>query len=229
VRTLFHDNLHLLFLAITVLLVAGVSSTLTLPRLEDPRITNRNPLILTRAPGMSAERVESLITENIEDGLQEIAEIKHLDSTSRAGISIIAVELDDAVAEGENERIFSQIRDQLGDVEPELPEQAGSPLLDDERDPAAFTLIVALTWPLDAPPRMGLLTRLGERLADDLRNVPGTEIVRLYGEVDEEILVTLDHAEGVALGLTTERLASIIDAADSKVSAGTLRSAETDV
>ncbi|MEM9598058.1 MAG: hypothetical protein AAGD06_27590, partial [Acidobacteriota bacterium] len=45
--TLFFRNGHLLTLTILVVLVAGASAFSSLPRLEDPRITNRNPLIVT--------------------------------------------------------------------------------------------------------------------------------------------------------------------------------------
>ena len=55
--TLFFRNRHLLVLAIAIILVAGLSALLNLPRIEDPRITNRNPTILTLLPGASAARV----------------------------------------------------------------------------------------------------------------------------------------------------------------------------
>ena len=71
-RTLFFDNRYLLTLAILVIVVAGVSALVNLPRLEDPRITNRFPLVITPVPGASAERVESLVTEKLEEAFEEI-------------------------------------------------------------------------------------------------------------------------------------------------------------
>jgi len=227
VKSLFFDNRHLLFVAITIIAVAGLSAFITIARLEDPRITNRNPIVLTPVPGASADRVESLVTEKLEQALQEIPEIKNIESTSRSGISVLAIELQDDVTAGENDRIFSEIRDQLADAESQLPADAQPPELDDERDPAAFTLIVGLTWQRDTPPRMGMLTRLGEDLADRLRNLDGTEIVRLYGDVDEEVLVTIDQEAAASQGLTARQISAALDRADSKRSAGTLR-AEAD-
>ena len=61
--TAFLRNRYLLVLSLVVILVAGVSALLQLPRLEDPRIVNRNPLLVTLVPGASAERVEALVTE----------------------------------------------------------------------------------------------------------------------------------------------------------------------
>ena len=47
---LFYDNRYLLTLLMIVTVVAGVSAITGLPRLEDPVITNRNPIVLTVFP-----------------------------------------------------------------------------------------------------------------------------------------------------------------------------------
>jgi len=227
--TIFYRNRYLLFLTTAVCVVAGMTALLTLPRQEDPRIVNRNPLIVTLFPGASAERVETLVTEKIEDALQEIEEIKKLQSTSRAGVSLVAIELQDAVTDDENDEIFSEIRDRLADARQQFPRGAGEPVFDDKRDPVAFTLIVALTWTHDSPPRLGMLKRLGEDLADQLRNIGGTELVRLFGEPTEEITVTVDPAELSDLGLTPADLARQISAADAKAPAGLLRDARSTI
>ena len=227
--TLFFRNRHLLVLAIAVILVAGFSAISSLPRLEDPRIVNRNPIIITAVPGASAERVETLVTEVLEEALQEIKTIKDIESTSRAGVSIISVELNDDISADENQEIFSEVRDQIGDAMPLLPPEAQTPVIDDKRDPAAFTLIVAVRWTQGAEPGLGIMNRLAEDLADRLRNVDGTELVRLYGAPEEEITVTVDPAETAELGLSAADMARLIAAADSKMPAGLLRGERSDL
>ena len=74
-KTLLFDNRHLLVLSLIVIGVGGLSAFQNLPRLEDPRITNRNPNIITTLPGASAARVEALVTKKIETELRDIAEI----------------------------------------------------------------------------------------------------------------------------------------------------------
>jgi multidrug efflux pump subunit AcrB len=98
----FHDNPHLFWLLVVVLLVAGAAAFQGLPRIEDPRITLRNATVLTLLPGASAERVEAQVTRKLEDALRRVPEIKKLDSSSRPGVSFIAVELRDDIGPGEN-------------------------------------------------------------------------------------------------------------------------------
>ena len=229
VTTLFFRNRYLLVMSIVVILVGGLSAVFSLPRLEDPRIANRYPIIITSVPGASAERVETLVTEVLEEALQEVAAIEDIESTSRAGVSIIAIELKPEVTADENKAIFSEIRDQISDTLPSLPPEAGVPVIDDKRDPAAFTLIVAVQWTKSTSAQVGILNRLAEDLSDRLRNVNGTELVRLYGDPDEEITVTVDPAEIAELGLSAADVSRLIAAADAKTPAGVLRGARSNV
>ena len=98
-ETALYRNRHLLLLAIGAILIAGISAYMTLPRLEDPRITNRYATVVTRLPGASAERVEALVTEELEAAIREVAEVNFIESTSRAGVSIITLELKAAVTD----------------------------------------------------------------------------------------------------------------------------------
>ena len=121
--SIFFRNGHLLLLSIVIVLVAGLSALANLPRLEDPRIDMRNPLAITAFPGASAERVEALISDVIEDELRQLNEIKELKSTSRAGISVVSIELQAWVDNSTNEQIFSKIRDRLGAAAQRFPLQ----------------------------------------------------------------------------------------------------------
>ncbi len=222
---IFFDNKYLLVLTLIVSLVAGASALVNLPRLEDPVITNRNPLVLTIFPGASADRVEALVTEKIETELDDIDEIKNVSSTSRAGISVVSVELKDAVGKGDVSAISSEIRDALSDAAATFPPEVRAPVFDDKRNPVAYTLIVALRW-ADAEKgaeSLGILSRRAEELADELRNVGGTELVRLYGAPMEEILVSVDSAALAQRGLTAAAVAEGLRRADVKVPAGQLR------
>ena len=86
----FHRNPRLLILAIGLIVVSGLSAYAVLPRAEDPELTQRVAIINTVYPGADAERVESNVTDKIEDVLQDIEEIKRVRTTSRPGVSTIA-------------------------------------------------------------------------------------------------------------------------------------------
>ncbi|MBI1358565.1 MAG: MMPL family transporter [Acidobacteria bacterium] len=239
---LFFRNRRLLQLVLALIVVGGVSSYSVLPRTEDPRLTKRNALITTIFPGASAEQVESLVTEKLEERIEEIEEIKKLDSTSRAGVSALTVELYDEVSEADADQVWSRLRDKLGDVAPELPAGALAPEFNEaDTEIDAYTLIVAFTWQ-DAPPnlervydvtRSGVgyptMRRLAETLSDRLRAVPGTKQTKLFGAPEEEILVKVAPAKLADLGLTAADVSRRIAQSDSKAPAGQLRGKANDL
>ncbi|MDP2590897.1 efflux RND transporter permease subunit [Vibrio splendidus] len=216
------SNTRLLILMTALLMVSGISAFMTLPRAEDPVIINRYANITTSFPGASAERVETLVTEVIENKLRELSEVKLVSSTSRPGVSIVTLELNDVITEPEP--VWSQARDKLSDIESILPAGSHSPDLDSDHT-YAFTTIASLTWSGAGEPDRLTLGRYAKELAKRLRTLSGTEFVDEYGMPQEEIQISLRTADAAALGRSSANIAESLEGADAKNSAGELVSA----
>ncbi len=218
---LLYRNLRLLILTICLILVWGLSSYQILPRMEDPEISRRFATIETHFPGASAYRVESLVTEKIEQELFEIEQLKTISSTSRIGNSTVFVELQDDTVD--QDRVWSEVRDKLSDVTPQLPQGTLEPDFQD-LEASAYALICALTWDFDSPTNYAILGRLAQELEDELRILQGTAKIELFGIPNEEIVVEISPADLAALNLTPQKLRQQIQMSDAKVAAGQLRS-----
>ena len=227
--TLFYRRGHLLILSLVIIIVAGLSALGSLPRIEDPRIDTRNALIITQYPGASAERVEALVSDVLEDRLREIFEIKEVKSTSRAGISVILIETQDWVDNSTNEELFSEIRDAIGAASDLFPEGVLDPVFDEKRGATAFTLLLSLRAEYPDTTPITVMSRLAEELTDRLRNVNGTELVRVYGEPNEEVSVSVDPIKLAATGLTLQQVSTIIRNADPKLPAGMLNTQQSNL
>lgn len=211
-------NPRVVVLAIALIMVAGLAAINTLPRIEDPRITNRHGIVIAHFPGAAAERVEALVAEPLERRLREIPEIEHISSSSKAGIASITVELEDAVDRAKADELWIEVRDKLKQAQQDLPDGVPPPTLDSERG-HAYTWIAAIAWQGDNPDilRTG---RYAEELASRLNNVAGTDIVRLYGAPREEIRVDVDPVAIASVGLDVRAVSRRIRESDAKVSAG---------
>ncbi len=219
---LFFRNRRLTALTIGLILVAGLSAISTLTRQEDPSINHRFDAVNTPFEGASAERVEALVTEKIEDILSKIDEIKRLRSTSRTGMSTISIQLEDSVPVGELSNVWSQIRDKMKDAKQDLPAGAGTPYLLD-RESAVFTFMVGLTWDLPTEPQIDILGRFAKEFARIISPLPGTEETDIFGELAEEFTVTIDPDILASVGLTAKQVSDAIARTDSKSPAGQLR------
>lgn len=219
--TLFYRNRRLSILTICLIVVWGLSSFLILPRMEDPELSQPSAYITTRFPGANAYRVESLVTEKIEQELFEIEDLETVESISRAGHSNVVVSVKDNVKDVD--QVWAKVRDKVADATPLLPSGALEPEYHDWVTRAS-TLIVSLTWNQDSPVNYAILSRQAKELEDRLRVSWGTEKVELFGAPEEEIIVDVQPSSLAALGLTTEDIAQQIERSDAKVSAGQFRS-----
>lgn len=219
--SLFYRNSRLLILTVCLIVLWGLSSFQFLPRMEDPNLTQRFAIITTSLPGASAKRIESLVTEPIEQALLEIEEIKTVRSFSEPDVSNLEVNLKDTVVR--TEPVWSRIRDRLTDVSAQLPPEAGPPEFE-EVEIRAYTQLVALSWNLPTSVNWAILRRLAEDLQNELYAISGTEKIELVGAPQEEIIVEVNPSYLAVLGLTPQELSQQIRQSDAKVAAGRLRS-----
>lgn len=225
---LFYTNPRVSALLVLFIVVLGGAAFQGLARQEDPKMAERYAGVITFLPGATALRMETLISEPIETALREIPEIKELTSSSKAGQSVVGVELYESVPSSETDNVWSEVRDILGDTVPMLPPGTIEPELE-IRQPIASTIIVALSWQHPSESQLGILSRIAETLRVNLANTQGTEIAETWGEAEEEIRVGLDPYKLVASGMSAGRVATAIAQADTKIPAGRLRSGSSDM
>lgn len=220
----FVKNGRLMSLVIALLIVSGIGALSTLPRTEDPRIQNRIASVLTKLPGASAERIEVLITEKIEQKLRKLSEITLITSVSRPGISVVQIKLKDEIVD--TKPIWSRVRDLINDITPQLPPNTITPTLEDDRG-YAYTQLISLNWIGDSNVDIASLGRYANELQNRLRLVSGTDLVSIFGAGNEEILVAIDQAKTSQMQLTSHVVSQKILLSDAKVSAGQLVNSNT--
>ena len=215
-------NPRVIALFIAFICVAGLVAISSLPRLEDPHIANRFALVQTPFPGASAERVESLVSEPLERQLREISEIDKLNTTAKQGMSVLGIQLHDYVSGTEIARTWSRIKDKVDEVQPSLPAGVGDSLVETNRV-FAFTWIAALEWQGNSSREnvdVLILSRWADELSNRLNNVDGTELVKRFGEAEEEVYVDLHPVLAASLGYDVNSVAEVLRQSDAKVSGG---------
>lgn len=217
-QDLFFRLPRLTILAIGFILMTGVSSLMNLPRQEDPTMTERYGLVETFMPGASALRVESLVTEKVENALREVPEVKNINSSTRAGHSVVEAELYDSVGKDTVDLVWSEVRDKLSEIESDLPAGVTEPRLE-ARGPVAVTLAIGI---MTENTPISIQERIAVELKSRLAALPGTKETDIYGEPQQEIRVDVDTYALSRLNISVGQLAAAINASDTKVSAGKL-------
>jgi len=199
-------NSRVTIIAVLALFISGISAYINLPKAQDPGFTIRSVVIITEYPGASARRVEELVSDAIEEKIQEMPEISEISSESRAGISIISVEFHTYLFD--MQPIYDRLRQKVEDITPEFPEGVSPPFINDEFGDT-FGHVYSIVGD-------GFSQKELRDSALDVRQTilrePDVAKVDLYGDIEEAIYIEYDNARLTELGLSPQQLASSLQA-----------------
>ncbi len=119
--TFFIDKHHFTILLGVVLVLGGFAAVVAIPKESSPEIQIPIGVVSTALPGASADDVEQLVTNKIEDRVTGIENVTNVTSSSGDGISMITVEFD---ANADIDKSISLLKDEVDAVQGELPENA---------------------------------------------------------------------------------------------------------
>ncbi|MFC1764432.1 efflux RND transporter permease subunit [Planctomycetota bacterium] len=183
-----------------ILLIMGIASFFQLGQLEDPAFTVKTAVVVTTYPGASAEEVELEVTDRIEMALQEMPQLKQVYSSSRAGKSLIKVDIIAEYSADELGQIWDELRKKVRDIRPQLPPGAGKPnISDDFGDVYGFFMAV-----VGDGFSYGELERYVDHIKKELSLVKGVGRVELWGVQSECIYVEVKQAQVATLGLNMD-------------------------
>lgn len=178
--------------AVTLILTAmvvmiGIHAFLKMQRTEDPTVTIRTGLVAALYPGATSEQVEKQVTKTLEKHIFKFPEVRKdkTYSTSRPGLVIINVELEDNVKN--SDQFWAKLRHELNLVKStELPAGVMGPVVDSD-----FGDTVAMLVAIRGK-QYGYreLRDFADKIHDEMRTVREVGKLATNGTQSEEILIT---------------------------------------
>lgn len=202
-----------------VVLVLGYLSYQDLPRLEDPEFAIKDAVIATPYPGASPEEVEKEVTEKIEKAMQELGQLKRVESYSSRGMSIVRVRIKDNYDKAALPAVWDEMRRKVLDVLPQLPPGAGPPIVNDDFGDV-FGVYFALTG---EGYTYAELKDVAELLKRELLVVEDVKKITFYGEQTEAIYVEMSRTKMASLGITQQEIFDALQAKNLPVTAGSIK------
>ncbi len=209
-----------LVLVCTALFAAGgIFATTRLQFDALPDLTNNQVLVLTRAPGLTPEEVERLVTRPLEAAFGGSPGLIEQRSLSRFGISSVTLVFKDDVDPYLARQI---VQERLNIAAPSLPETADTP----ELGPQTGGLGEIYHFTLNSPQRSKaeLLELATYRVAPILRTTPGVVEVNSWGGEQRTLDVLADPVRLAQRGMSLEQLKEALEKATGSA-AGTSLSA----
>ena len=173
---------------LTLLLTgAGVYSYLTIPKESAPSLDIPYVIVTTPYPGASPEDVENIVTQEIEQEIQDINGIEEIRSTSREGLSQISVEFN---PDENTTEAYRKVQDEVSKARPDLPDGAEEPVVT-EVDVSEFPI---MTVNLSAEYSLARLKEVAEDLQDELEGISTVLEAQLTGGLTREVQINVDLA-----------------------------------
>ena len=104
------DNPSVIYVMIGIFFVMGLSAYFSMPREDFPEVQETKIYVSTPYPGNTAEDIERLITDPLEEKLKNVSNLVELTSTSQEDYSMIVVEFDeDITVENAKQKVKDEV------------------------------------------------------------------------------------------------------------------------
>ena len=217
-----HPLANILFVLVLVL---GAASYQLLPREQDPEINFNWVNVTTVLPGASAEDVERLITNPLEDAIKGVSDLRFVVSNSRESVSSMLVRFQEIDQRTFDKRISDLRRAVLNEASSELPEEASDPNITEITTSNGFPTAIVV---LQGQANDETLRENGRIIKADLERVTGVDSVIALALADPELRIRFDAAALAARGLLPTDVADSVRAWFRDVSAGSIKAGDSE-
>lgn len=215
------DNKMTIYLMIAILLITGISAYYAMPRESFPEVKETKIYISSVFPGNTSEDMEKLITNPIEEELQNLSDIIKITSTSQEDYSIITVEFGDRYSV---EEAKSKVKDKVDikKASSDWPTFNGSKI-----EPKVFDLNIAEEMPIininisgDYP--VEKLKEYAEYLEKKIELLAEIKQADIRGAQEKEVEIALDVYKMTASKVSFDDVINTISRGNTTISAGNM-------
>ncbi|GGI56000.1 efflux RND transporter permease subunit [Winogradskyella haliclonae] len=213
------NNKTTMYVAIVLILFLGGSAYFSMPRENFPEIKETKIYISSLFPGNTAEDIEKLITDPLEDKLKNVSNLVEITSTSQEDYSMVIVEFDeDITVESAKQKVKDEIESETSSED--WPTFNGAKV-----EPNVFELSMSEEMPIlninvSGDYTVEKLKEYGEYLEDEIEDLEEIKKVDIRGAQDKEVEVAVDIYKMMASKVSFDDVANAIGNGNMTMSAG---------
>ncbi|MCF2873806.1 MULTISPECIES: efflux RND transporter permease subunit [unclassified Tenacibaculum] len=215
------NNKTTIYVMMVMILIMGISAFLSMPRENFPEIRETKIYISSLYPGNTAEDIEKLITDPLEDKLKTVSNVVEITSTSQEDYSMVVVEFDENITVDQAKQKVKDEIDQETSGE-DWPTFNGAKV-----EPNVFELSMSEEMPIlninisgDYP--VDKLKEFGEYLEDEIEDLGEIKKVDIRGAEEKEVEIAVDIYKMMAAQVSFQDIINSVNGGNVTMSAGNL-------
>lgn len=215
------NNKTTMYVAIILILFLGASAYFSMPRESFPEIRETKIYISSLYPGNTAEDIEKLITDPIEDKLKNVSNVVEITSTSQEDYSMVVVEFDEDISvDAAKQKVKDEIDSETASED--WPTFNGAKV-----EPNVFELSLSEEMPIlniniSGDYTVERLKEFGEYLEDEIEDLDEIKQVDIRGAQEKEVEVAVDVYKMMASKVNFDDIIGAISNGNMTMSAGNL-------
>ncbi|MFP4844252.1 efflux RND transporter permease subunit [Winogradskyella sp. PE311] len=216
------NNKTTMYVLIAVFFYLGITAFFSMPRENFPEVNETKIYVSTVYPGNTAEDIEKLITDPLEDKLKTVSNVVEITSTSQEDYAMLIVEFDENISV---DKAKQKVKDEIDS------ETAGEdwPTFNGAKvEPDVFELSLSEEMPIlninisgDYP--IEKLKDYAEYLQDEIEDLPEIKKADIRGAQEKEVEVAVDIYKMMAAKVTFNDILGAIANGNVTQSAGNLK------
>jgi multidrug efflux pump subunit AcrB len=208
---------------VLLLVLSGIVSFVQMPRSEDPPVAKPGTTVIVVYPGATPADMEELVVSPIEESLNELEDIKRLESRCEDGLATINIEF---IAGSDPDEKYSDVNEKVNAVRNDLPKDILRLMTKKWSIEDTAFLQVALC--ADASPSASgemdysEMEKYADRLKKKLEKIKGIRKVKTWAFPEQEVRVEVDLEKAAQLGISLNRLMGAVQAANMNIPGGSI-------
>jgi multidrug efflux pump subunit AcrB len=207
------------WLLIILFLALGITALQDISRLEDPEFTIKDAKVYTSYPGATPQEVEREVTYHIENAVQQLQQLKRVESISRDGFSEVTVKIKDKYKKKDFPNIWDELRRKINDAQSTLPPGAKTSVVYDD-----FGDVYGLFYALSGDGySYRELKDYADLLKEQLLLVPGVRKIAIDGDQQEVVYLEVSRANMTKLEISKTNIQHVLKSQNLVSDSGNVR------
>jgi hydrophobe/amphiphile efflux-1 (HAE1) family protein len=173
-------------------------------------------VVTTVLPGAGPEQIESDVTDRIEEAVNTIEGVKHIESRSQENVSVVIIEFR---LEIDSKLAAQDVREKVAAIRSNLPDEIKDPVIQ-RYDPASQPILTLTVAGKRSEKELTTLTK--DVIKKRLENIPGVGNVSLVGGAEREININVDLERLKAYALSINDVIQTVGASNVEIPGGNL-------
>ena len=215
------DHRKIIYVLMSIFFILGISAYFSMPRENFPEINDTRVFVTAVYPGNTAEDIERLIIDPLEEEIKGVTNLVDITSTSQEDFGMITVEFDENIS-------IDQAKQKVTDFVDGVTSGADWPVFNNAKvEPTVFEMDFSELMPILNISLVGdyPITRLktfAEELEYRIEQLPEIKGVDIRGIQDFEVEVAVDIYKMSAAKVSLNSVLNAIGGENSTMSAGSL-------